>query len=415
MARLIRGADCVWDEAEAAPSPGEESGAGRLLQLKSGLAEIVFQKGAKVLLEGPAELKIGSRSSAFLARGSLAATVEGPRAKGFDIQTPGMKYTDLGTEFGVRVAKDGVQEVHVFRGTVQAEEAVVSGQWSVDSGTATAENSNPAISNLKSKIQNPKSPPLLLTAHEAIRVVAADQPIQRIAAAPQQFVRAEKFARILEEQNPAFQRFKAFREKLCRRDDLVAYYDFQADDADALVLRNRAASGSRLDGRLQGGAAGRPAVSRASRPCVCRAQGRSPCEYPAGVARVDAGRLGPGRTLAGRRTRKRAADVRRLGRQVDHDLLGNQPSPRPAELRSRRSQRRAFAAGLYGRWPQRLALPGGHGQLAGGKLRHYLDGRLLAENNSRQRSDKLIGPAAIGNWEDLWHISWRAAALWRRD
>ena len=38
-----------------------------------------------------------------------------------------MKYTDLGTEFGVLVQESGEQEVDVFRGAVQAE--AVDDRW----------------------------------------------------------------------------------------------------------------------------------------------------------------------------------------------------------------------------------------------------------------------------------------------
>jgi hypothetical protein len=133
VARLGREIDCVWSISPrpsregtgakaVAPLAGERLIAGRKLAIKSGLAEIVFDSGAETVLEGPATLEICSSASIALERGKCAVTAEKPSARGFEIVAPGMKYTDLGTEFGVLVAESGEQEVHVFRGKVQAEQ-----------------------------------------------------------------------------------------------------------------------------------------------------------------------------------------------------------------------------------------------------------------------------------------------------
>ena len=81
----------------------------------------MFQSGARAVLQGPATLEVASKTSALLQHGKVTVTAEEPDAHGFEIHTPGMKVTDLGTEFGVLVAKDGMQEVHVFRGSVQRQ------------------------------------------------------------------------------------------------------------------------------------------------------------------------------------------------------------------------------------------------------------------------------------------------------
>ena len=156
VAHLIHTADCRWaDEAEA-PQVGADLRAGRKLALKSGLVEILFESGARTVLEGPATLEVSSRRSALLRRGKLTATVEDPSARGFAICTAGMKFTDLGTEFGVLVKQDGMQEVHVFRGKVQADR------------DADAER--------------PVSP-LVLTVNQAIRITGPNKPFERIDVA----------------------------------------------------------------------------------------------------------------------------------------------------------------------------------------------------------------------------------------
>jgi hypothetical protein len=187
VARLTRMADCQWVHVKGAPALGDDLTPGQRLALKSGLAEIIFQGGAKVLLRGPADMEVASRSSAFLRHGSLTATVESPLAKGFEIHTPGMKYTDLGTEFGVLVTKDGMQEVHVFRGKVQAD---ISGQWSVAGGQREQkEPKGPEPATPKPHASSLKPAALILVANEALRITAPDKPIERIAADQQRFIR----------------------------------------------------------------------------------------------------------------------------------------------------------------------------------------------------------------------------------
>jgi hypothetical protein len=98
----------------------------------------------------------------------------------------------------------------------------------------------------------------VLSANEAIRVAPPDAagkkaaPPERVASKNSEFVRTDQFSQIAGANSPEFARWKQFSDELCKRPDLVAYYDFQADDSDRAVLRNRAASGKKLDGRIEG-------------------------------------------------------------------------------------------------------------------------------------------------------------------
>jgi hypothetical protein len=92
---------------------------GQTLKLAAGLAEITFDNGARVLLEGPAEFVLDSRGQASLIFGQLTANVP-EQAIGFTIQTPMVNVVDLGTEFGVRVSQKGLTDVAVFSGQVVA-------------------------------------------------------------------------------------------------------------------------------------------------------------------------------------------------------------------------------------------------------------------------------------------------------
>ena len=128
--------------------------------LASGLMEITYDTGAKVILQGPVTYEVESAASGYLSVGRLTARVEGSTKYGvrrtetansgqwpvasdnqqstinnqqssnpqslipnplFAVRTPTAIVTDLGTEFGVEVNRSGVTETHVFSGTVIAK------------------------------------------------------------------------------------------------------------------------------------------------------------------------------------------------------------------------------------------------------------------------------------------------------
>ena len=116
VAWLTNAQDCVWIDRDA---PGRDMGRGRTLRLGRGLAEIEFERGARVILEGPAALELLSDNSARLISGSMTARVP-PAAKGFTIVSPQGKVVDLGTEFGLAVGASGATSVRVFEGELTA-------------------------------------------------------------------------------------------------------------------------------------------------------------------------------------------------------------------------------------------------------------------------------------------------------
>lgn len=116
IAWLVNAQNCAWaDGVEAAGTMR----AGHVLDIQRGLAEVRFQCGARVVLEGPARLELLSAKSARFLRGKLTARVPAP-ATGFEIISPQGKVIDLGTEFGLAVSEQGATEVYVFEGTVEA-------------------------------------------------------------------------------------------------------------------------------------------------------------------------------------------------------------------------------------------------------------------------------------------------------
>jgi len=85
--------------------------------LDSGLVQVVFYSGARVVVEGPAELRLVSASEAICPFGRLLVEVP-PPARGFRLKTDQLDVVDLGTVFGID-ANAHRTEVHVFKGKVE--------------------------------------------------------------------------------------------------------------------------------------------------------------------------------------------------------------------------------------------------------------------------------------------------------
>jgi hypothetical protein len=118
-AQLVRTYACVWSDADMPLADGQRLEAGKCIELRSGLVEIVFDCGARVILQGPAALVPNSDRGGSLFSGKITVRADGPAAKGFAIRTPSMKAVDLGTEFGLEVSSTGIEQVHVFCGQVE--------------------------------------------------------------------------------------------------------------------------------------------------------------------------------------------------------------------------------------------------------------------------------------------------------
>ena len=144
--------DCVWagDGTKNSPLsslPSPLVALGDRLALRSGLLELTYDTGARVILQGPVTYKVESAAGGYLSVGKLTAKLEktsdvrGQRSESvnqkaesrnqkspdlcpltsdlFAVRTPTAVVTDLGTEFGVEVGQDGNTKSHVFRGSVR--------------------------------------------------------------------------------------------------------------------------------------------------------------------------------------------------------------------------------------------------------------------------------------------------------
>ena len=119
VALLTKSSEAQWANAADGYLPGQVLRSG-WVRLKGGAIQLEFIRGARVILEGPAELELISENECRLHSGKLRAYVPEP-AHGFLVRSNGFDVTDLGTEFGCSVIHGGAAEVHVFDGMVSLE------------------------------------------------------------------------------------------------------------------------------------------------------------------------------------------------------------------------------------------------------------------------------------------------------
>lgn len=118
-ATLASSKGCKWEEGTLPTETGARLGPGRL-RLAEGIAKIVFDHGAEVTLEAPAEFELINGQRCILHAGRLVARV--PHAAiGFTVDTPTALFVDQGTEFGVNVRDAKTSELQVFDGIVDAQ------------------------------------------------------------------------------------------------------------------------------------------------------------------------------------------------------------------------------------------------------------------------------------------------------
>jgi hypothetical protein len=274
VGRVTGTVDCRWSDPKTATVDCAYVPLGRKYALDSGLMEITYDSGAAVILEGPCVYTVESKTSGRLYLGRLTARVE-KKAEGgrrraedtaetsigrqqtgaespsspfplppspFVVRTPTATVTDLGTEFGVEVDKSGQTDSHVFRGKVLVVAVGSSGQRQDREITLAADES--------ARVEKAVGAKALVVRRGNVKVN------------PASFVRGQQFAartkEIRELPLKPLRRWQAFSEQLRKRSDLLAYYDFQRDPGDPRdrqgyeLLRNRAPTGSKFDGRLVG-------------------------------------------------------------------------------------------------------------------------------------------------------------------
>lgn len=205
VAMLTRAVEARWSAGTPAPRVGEPLEPG-WLRLESGLAQVVFYSGARVVLEGPAELQLVSPTEAVCTAGRLLAEVP-PAAHGFRLQTPQLRVVDLGTAFGVAAGPGGT-EVHVFQGRVQVQESAADTQL-LGEGQAAA-----AVENA---------------------------PLRRLAANPDAFTPLFEFQqRLLAAEALRYEQWQFASAQLNQDPSLVVRLDFEKTGTSDWSLRNLA-------------------------------------------------------------------------------------------------------------------------------------------------------------------------------
>ncbi|HEX8297311.1 MAG TPA: LamG-like jellyroll fold domain-containing protein [Chthoniobacteraceae bacterium] len=204
VAVLARSAGAVWQDTESQWQVGQALEAG-WLRLKSGAVQIEFSRGARLILEGPAELQLINGNEAYLLAGKLRAHVPQP-AHGFTIRTPEFEVVDRGTEFGCDLPKPGTGEVHVFTGLVSL----------LQPGKAERNvQANHAVSLAGGQVQEiPARRGLFLSDEELSRRETASS-TDRLSA------------------------WRRSREALSKRAGALVHFDFEGDSGWARTLTNR--------------------------------------------------------------------------------------------------------------------------------------------------------------------------------
>ncbi len=116
VALLNRTVDVQWNPRNEIPRLGTPLEPG-LLRLEGGLVEVIFYSGARLVFEGPAEVRLISQNAAFLQRGRFVAEVP-DQARGFQIETSQATISVMGTSFGLET-KDQAMQVHAFKGNIK--------------------------------------------------------------------------------------------------------------------------------------------------------------------------------------------------------------------------------------------------------------------------------------------------------
>lgn len=361
-------ADAVWRSGGNDTTAGQIVNPGRF-HLESGLVQIEFFNGTRLLAEGPADFEILSAGKAYCHSGRLRFHVP-PRAHGFTVDSPALSVVDVGTEFGIVVSSGTSPEVHVFEGLVET------------------------------RIPGRSDPPVPVRTGQAIRAVAnaiESIPINLKAFADEKEItrRASKTAR------DELDSWKSAARQLSLDPTALFHLNFEDQAAWTRTIANRAnpASSASLPANIIG----------------CRwSEGRWPGKRAIQI-RSSGDRLNidvPG---------KMNAVTLFASLRVDAPLVGyrsllSPDSKEPGALRWGISDQGCLRLGIAmpsktvePNWEVVLSKPvitssqiGRWISLAttfdGKEVRHYLDGELIAKGWARSPGSLIIGGAEIGNW-----------------
>lgn len=120
VASLVQTVNASWADGSAL-SVDSLLPVAKPFELLQGVAELSFPSGARVTLEGPCRFELNEREALTVAHGRVSVHAP-PGAEGFRVDTPGGKFVDKGTRFGLAVGTDGTNPVvlsEVYEGEVE--------------------------------------------------------------------------------------------------------------------------------------------------------------------------------------------------------------------------------------------------------------------------------------------------------
>jgi hypothetical protein len=184
VATILRAVEVKWTGNKE--RPGNILGPG-WLKFERGLVEVQFHRGARVVIEGPAEFELINDMQARCLLGKVRAEVP-PPAIGFEILSPNVRVVDRGTAFGLDVKRDGPAEVHVFSGRVDLATTLPPGTpRELLQGKAVRVDATGAVSDIPSVSQEFTTPEVVerkATTEMALRFAAWRVQADRIRSDP---------------------------------------------------------------------------------------------------------------------------------------------------------------------------------------------------------------------------------------
>ncbi|MFC7336849.1 LamG-like jellyroll fold domain-containing protein [Haloferula chungangensis] len=222
IAVISRSSHAVWGEQTSLPldrlGDGSPIGEGTI-ELLEGVAQIDFYSGVTVILRAPAKFHLISPELCRLDYGNLWANVP-PPARGFRVDSTAFKVVDLGTEFGIKLEKNGQGEVHVLEGEVRVQSILEKGQ-----------------------------PERILKSGNAVSY-GADHRSKAIAARPREF---QASVQLSEGAQARFEEWAAYQATLSQDPDMLIAYTLPRVSSWERQVRNHAEAGPpHTDGAIVG-------------------------------------------------------------------------------------------------------------------------------------------------------------------
>lgn len=195
-----------WQGTAGAGHAGESLTPGRIL-LGSGVVELETLRGARLVIEGPADVELVAENEVVLHHGRLRVVVP-ESARGLLVRSSRFLLVDRSGAFGCVVNEQGGTVIHVFQGSVEVTDRVRDTRHVLQAGQS-----------------------------RTLAAAGGDDGV----ADPSMFVSDAELNRRVEEQARfRLEQWRAFGQALDRRDDVRVHLDFEDGRRGTRLLSNRA-------------------------------------------------------------------------------------------------------------------------------------------------------------------------------